>query len=234
MTEPSGNPGKLPATSDDIVQRARAALDGITPGPWWWTAETRARLIALGADKHELTDAREIIRCAALLHPGEADARFIAAAPDLVRELADELEATRRSERENQDLAIKHYVAKDDLQIERDELRAEVETAQKWAAWFAAAYNWRRECDNALNWGTTCLNCASMLDRSYDDYMRAEEAEQKAKAASREVEKLHAAVERVRELIDDDHHVWEDSDGDGLWVHVDNVRRALDGEAARG
>lgn len=122
----------------------------------------------------------------------------------------------------------------DVVMAERDELRAEVETAQKWAAWFAAAYNWRRECDNALNWGTTCLNCASMLDRSYDDYMRAEEAEQKAKAASREVEKLHAAVERVRELIDDDHHVWEDSDGDGLWVHVDNVRRALDGEAARG
>lgn len=27
MTEPSGNPGKLPATSDDIVQRARQALD---------------------------------------------------------------------------------------------------------------------------------------------------------------------------------------------------------------
>lgn len=81
------------------------------------------------------------------------------------------------------------------------ELLAEVETAQKWAAWFAAAYNWRRECDNALNWGTTCLNCASMLDRSYDDYMRAEEAEQKAKAASREVEKLRAAVERVRERI---------------------------------
>lgn len=82
-------------STDDVAQRARAALDGITPGPWWWTAETRARLIALGADKHELTDAREIIRCAALLHPGEADARFIAAAPDLVRKLAAEVEKLR-------------------------------------------------------------------------------------------------------------------------------------------
>ncbi|AUH68497.1 hypothetical protein CXX93_09220 [Gordonia sp. YC-JH1] len=159
----------MPDTTD-IVQRARAALDGITEGRWWWTAETRARLIALGDDKHELTDAREIIRCAALLHPGEADARFIAAAPDLVRELADELEATRRSERENQDLAIKHYVAKDDLQIERDELRAEVERVRKLAErWEADPCVCGYRIPDGNDTDSQCLHCgATSLLRALD------------------------------------------------------------------
>lgn len=244
MTEPSGNPGKLPATSDDIVQRAREALDGITPGPWKIDEHDESALASIvSVADDRLGGWVEVARSL-----GD-DARFIAAAPDLVRDLLalveialptvtaqrdDALAEVERLRTAVEELEADRDTGYRNRMAERDELRAEVETAQKWAAWFAAAYNWRRECDNALNWGTTCLNCASMLDRSYDDYMRAEEAEQKAKAASREVEKLHAAVERVRELIDDDHHVWEDSDGDGLWVHVDNVRRALDGEAARG
>lgn len=156
--------------STDIVQRARAALDGITPGPWWWTAETRARLIALGADKHELTDAREIIRCAALLHPGEADARFIAAAPDLVRELAAEVEKLRS------DFADEPYLSDRlrDARRERDE-------AQVWAAWFAA----ERDHLRSLRSG----------DLAYCEEVTVE------------VEKLRAAVERVRNLV-----VWTDPD----------------------
>lgn len=74
----------------DIVQRAKQALDGITPGVWWWSGETRARLIA-GGTEDSLRGASEIIRCAALLHPGAADAEFIAAAPELVRGLLEEL-----------------------------------------------------------------------------------------------------------------------------------------------
>ena len=33
------------------------------------------------------------------------------------------------------------------------------------------------ELNGALCWGTTCLNCASLLDKSYADYIRAEKAQ---------------------------------------------------------
>ncbi|OBC12162.1 hypothetical protein A5788_22250 [Gordonia sp. 852002-50816_SCH5313054-c] len=74
----------------DIVERAERLLAGITPGPWWWTNELRQRLIA-GGSEDDLSDAREIVRCAALLHPDKADAEFIAAAPQLVADLLAEV-----------------------------------------------------------------------------------------------------------------------------------------------
>lgn len=85
--------------TDDVVQRARQALDGITPGKWWWTGEIRNRLVADGRPD-DLTRAREIIRCAALLHLGKPDADFITAAPQLVADLAAEVEQLRVWKRE--------------------------------------------------------------------------------------------------------------------------------------
>ena len=77
--------------TDDILARAREALAGVTDGPWEWTDDVRQRLVAGPGDQ---TD-REIIRCAALLHPRPADAEFIAAARDLVPELVAEVELLR-------------------------------------------------------------------------------------------------------------------------------------------
>lgn len=242
----------------DVVQRAHAALDGITEGPW----EVGHEL--LDDSEHFFVSPTGDIDGSALGftdpvadHIGYDNARFIAASPQLVRDLLAEVEKLRgertwpkttptgftyTAPTTYAELCFQHVNAAqaevecweaeecppeptwemvglahrevEKLTAERDELRAEVETAQKWAAWFAAAYNWRRECDNALNWGTTCLNCASMLDRSYDDYMRAEEAEQKAKAASREVEKLTAERDELR-------------------VEVERLRGDLEGAAYR-
>lgn len=31
--------------------------------------------------------------------------------------------------------------------------------------------------EGAISWDTTCLNCASLLDQNYQDYMRADRAE---------------------------------------------------------
>lgn len=73
------------------ADEAREKLEGVTPGRWWWTNEIRQRLIA-GGSPDDLAGAREIIRCAALLHPSPADAEFIAwcreGVPALVAELA--------------------------------------------------------------------------------------------------------------------------------------------------
>ena len=97
----------------DVVQRARQALDGITPGPWTheisrWVGSKPAGCAIVGA--HGEWIAEDVDE--------EADIRFIAAAPDLVRELADEAE----------------------------KWRAERNEAQAWAAWFAAEREYVRSC----------------------------------------------------------------------------------------
>jgi hypothetical protein len=42
-----------------------------------------------------------------------------------------------------------------------------------------------RELADALNWDTACLNCASLLDSSYDSYVQAEQAEMKLQQATK-------------------------------------------------
>ena len=89
------------------ADEAREKLEGVTPGRWWWTNEIRQRLIADGSPD-DLAYAREIIRCAALLHPSPADAEFIAwcreGVPALLAELAkaqaraDELQTFARGQ----------------------------------------------------------------------------------------------------------------------------------------
>lgn len=76
--------------NDNLIERAERLLAGTTPGRWWWTNETSQRLIA-GGSEGDLTDARELIRCAALHDPDNANAEFIAAAPELVAGLLAEV-----------------------------------------------------------------------------------------------------------------------------------------------
>jgi len=77
------------------------------------------------------------------------------------------------------------------LQDQLAEARAEIE-------WLRAALS---ELENSLTWHTTCLNCASLLDRSYDDYVRAEKAEARLAAIREFAEKCgyitHDQVEGV-------------------------------------
>jgi hypothetical protein len=51
------------------------------------------------------------------------------------------------------------------------------------------------ELESAINWQTSCLSCARLLDASYADHARAEEAE-------RERDEACAAVQRVRDLAE--------------------------------
>lgn len=76
--------------SDDVVQRARQALDGITPGPWKiddYDESALDSIVSVADDR--LGGWVEVARST-----GD-DARFIAAAPDLVRKLAAEVEKLR-------------------------------------------------------------------------------------------------------------------------------------------
>jgi hypothetical protein len=43
------------------------------------------------------------------------------------------------------------------------------------------------EYRSAINWGTTCLNCASLLEQNYRDYVRAEQAEAEAEELRQEI-----------------------------------------------
>lgn len=64
-------------TTTDRLDAIEARANAATEGPWRWTNELRQRLVT-GDNPDDLTDARELIRCAALMHPGQADAAFIA------------------------------------------------------------------------------------------------------------------------------------------------------------
>ncbi len=71
----------------DVVSRARAALDGITPGPW-----VRDNPDDRFSEHDDVFSGDVWSRRVAGLISRRADARFIAAAPDLVRDLAAEVE----------------------------------------------------------------------------------------------------------------------------------------------
>lgn len=53
-------------------------------------------------------------------------------------------------------------MAEADMETEEEKLRATI-----------------AEYEGAINWGTSCLNCSSVLDRSYAEYVRADGAELK-------------------------------------------------------
>ncbi|QZE10354.1 hypothetical protein SEA_SCOOBYDOOBYDOO_3 [Mycobacterium phage ScoobyDoobyDoo] len=64
----------------DVVERAKAALEGTTEGPWTWTHGMDARAMVLGPDNLRVK------------LEGYRDAEFIASARSLVPELIAEVE----------------------------------------------------------------------------------------------------------------------------------------------
>ena len=60
-----------------------------------------------------------------------------------------------------------------------------------------------RELIGAICWDTTCLNCSSLLDSNYDQYMRAEKAEAEVERLTAERDALAAQVARVEALAED-------------------------------
>lgn len=78
----------------DLVQQARELLAGITPGPWVAEYSGEQGNCVIPADAQST---REAV-CVTRLYRQQADAQFIAAAPRLVAELADEVERLRARE----------------------------------------------------------------------------------------------------------------------------------------
>lgn len=70
----------------DVVERAKAALEGVTEGPWTWTHGMDARAMVLGPDNLRVK------------LEGYRDAEFIASARSLVPELIAEVERLRAQE----------------------------------------------------------------------------------------------------------------------------------------
>ena len=58
------------------------------------------------------------------------------------------------------------------------------------------------ELNGAICWDTTCLNCSSLLDSNYDQYMRAEIAEAEVERLTAERDALAARVAQVESLAD--------------------------------
>ena len=110
-----------PATSDDVVSRARAALDGITPGPW-----VRDNPDDRFSEHDDVFSGDVWSRRVAGLISRRADARFIADAPDLVRDLLAENEQLR------DDLRVERITTHLCESVDADlrEARAEVERLQ--------------------------------------------------------------------------------------------------------
>ena len=59
------------------------------------------------------------------------------------------------------------------------------------------------ELNGAICWDTTCLNCSSLLDSNYDQYMRAEIAEAEVERLTAERDALAAQVARVEALAEE-------------------------------
>ena len=60
------------------------------------------------------------------------------------------------------------------------------------------------ELNGAICWDTTCLNCSSLLDSNYDQYMRAEIAEAEVERLTAERDALAAQVARLAKPGDSD------------------------------
>ncbi|AEJ95293.1 hypothetical protein FDI61_gp009 [Mycobacterium phage Marvin] len=84
----------------DVVERAKAALEGVTEGPWTWTHGMDARAMVLGPDNLRVK------------LEGYRDAEFIASARSLVPELIAEVERHRAQETRIRELAERAAVVR--------------------------------------------------------------------------------------------------------------------------
>ena len=82
--------------TEDILDRARKALDGVTPGPWWHDNNEGYGANNVWCEVPGDVLGKDIV---AKIHhdsaEAEANARLIAAARDLVPAMADEIERMR-------------------------------------------------------------------------------------------------------------------------------------------
>ncbi|AQT25893.1 hypothetical protein SimranZ1_81 [Mycobacterium phage SimranZ1] len=106
----------------DAAERAKAALEGVTEGPWTWTHGMDARAMVLGPDNLRVK------------LEGYRDAEFIASARSLVPELIAEVERLRSYKSLPLDMVWQDYYSPNDvlkirqpLDAEIEQLRAEVE-----------------------------------------------------------------------------------------------------------
>ena len=84
--------------TDDLLTRAKALLDGITPGPWVTQGCSHGGAILLRGDKD--ADLRDRHSQGHLQIVPTGDAEFIAASPELVRALVAEVERLRKDNAE--------------------------------------------------------------------------------------------------------------------------------------
>lgn len=130
----------------DIIERSKAALEGITPGQWnchdfGHAGEDEPSSIVVFSgdfDWQAVRDGDFIASTSAWDHQEYTNARFIAAAPDLVRELVTEVERLRTAD----------------------------EQLSRLAAW------WRR-CQGDESFRTALNFCAGQLDLALDGQLPA-------------------------------------------------------------
>ncbi|WP_336790393.1 hypothetical protein [Gordonia malaquae] len=246
----------------DVVSRARAALDGITPGRW------RLPETLLGIKNGGVfSEGKEV---AIVAHTrGDADGRFIAASPDLVRDLVAEVEKARRAARtlgkviDRQALDALHAIGQD--------LGGELINADgdgDWGAVWDLLGAIRPARDRAIAEADRLRRANARLidekrtledenDRLEGDAVRLLDERNQARAERDrdcaemvrlrgEVERLtaerdqaHAAVDRVRKLATNWHRCTCDPGLEGqhredclTWA-ADELDHALDGEADR-
>lgn len=145
----------------------------------------------------------------------------------------DRLAKALRGKHDSTDARPSYRAADALLPVVEAALAAEQETVSRvmeetLTQWIARAQKAERERDEALqrlaelegalNWQTSCLSCARLLDASYADHVRAEQAERERDdyrarftnqmaAATDLIEKLRqaeAAIQRVRDLHHDE------------------------------
>lgn len=95
------------------------------------------------------------------------------------------------------------------------------------------------EVDNAITWDTTCLNCARILDKSYADFVRAEQAEAALSRVLDDVERVaddlrahHAHILSLPGV--DDSESREAGKANGLRVAVLRLEALLGGHPKEG
>lgn len=196
---------------DDVVVRARQALDGITPGPWLTDMCGGRIFVGNRADgrQHGLW---EIVHAASdrlcdlterAAQKAGANARLIAAAPSLVDELTTEVEKLRA---ENRVLALGPHVtarALAEKQADKDAAAADKAETER--------DEWRAKWRDAVN---------------HADTIAAEDAELRA-----EVEKLRDDVMRVIAVCVEADIESVMLNGEPGVVKTTAIRHALDGEA---
>ena len=188
----------------DLIREADAALDGITPGPWEASGFDNMPhdVVQMEDDEHGTPWA--VDQVAGQVKP--RDAEFIAAAPDLVRRLRDELRAEQKDfevianaldEERAYSAHLKGEVsrAKEWLGVNAATRFAEFREAQRWAEWFAAERDYiraiRRDDLDYCERTTAALAEANATIEARDDALM---------RAGRDNLRLHRIVEQVRAL----------------------------------